>query len=541
MRISHQFKGQNVGREIDSSLPIAFLLPNKAGGMLYFDARKDKTQYYTNIKGKTVKVLHDINASGNVVGVSHKLHSIAITRKEDEHELFVPHYLNGLVIKSNAQNPLQLVLELKHVKDSDKKEHSVEQKQGRVIIRSTSEAGEIYTAIQGDNLAYEHSKENTEGNSRILLDILSTKMSLAVADNENDAIMLTNHIFTNEQKIKEIQEKYSASSRKFNDPEAELAYACALNCIDHAIMPANSPGQSPFFSEVTGHHKAIASHAFLLEGEFKAVKKMLLDEVELQSKRLMQGTASFEEAAWPMLLLGRMLNNLCASGKLYNYFSKEELKETAIKIVEIAELAEQAHVEKSMSEPAKLESEALMLSIYDLAFALTKAEKFGEAEKKLREEAKAHILGDIAEVQLRGHAKKEDVKSVFLAAYTYPLMLSKEGWKETFDTLLGMMHDSFDTLQSKMLKDTGEETLKLDLFGLKSLAAIVLARTDAERYEKRVNEIMRDSISNVLYKGVVGRPSSSFVQDADPETEAIIEDAHVLNNALFLEMLRECS
>ena len=120
MKLRHQLKEHNAEREVEASSPLGFLISNKAGGMLFFDARRDRTQFYATVDGKPLKIVHNLAASGKVTSVSHKFHSLEIKRQADTHELFVPHYMNALLISSKADEPLRLVMELKELNEAGK-------------------------------------------------------------------------------------------------------------------------------------------------------------------------------------------------------------------------------------------------------------------------------------------------------------------------------------------------------------------------------------------------------------------------------------
>jgi hypothetical protein len=252
---------------------------------------------------------------------------------------------------------------------------------------------------------------------------------------------------------------------------------------------------------------------------------------------LIEGSNSFEDVAWPMLLFGKLLNNICVKGKLYSYFTSDEVKEAAFKIAQIVSVVKETRGEKA----GGIEPDVLLLSMYDLAYALTKSEQYRESENELRTRSLNDIMAKLVEAKDRGHVLQEDARAIFMAAYIYPILMSNEEWIKCFDILLEAMHHTFEIFKSKMRQEMAEGPLKLELFGLQSLAAIVLNRLDPEHYESNINRILRTSVDEVLYKGIIGRPTSSFDHDADPEKEALIEDAHLLNNALFLEMLRECA
>lgn len=550
MKLKHQFRNQIVEREVHESIPLGFLLSNKIGGILFFDAKKDHTQFYARVDGATVKLLHDINFEGKIRGISNKVHSLAISRDLHDHCFFVPHYMNAILMTFTQDSPFEFVFDLKdidkqHVFDKHSLDkHSVYEKDGRVIVKSSSQDGhQLYTAIQGSKLFYEVRK-NT---ALFTMDVMSRKVSVAVAGSEDKAIAEANYLFENEQKIRSIQEKYLSSGAEFRDPETALAYACVLNGIDHMLLPDQSKEDSvmplPVLSDLTGHHVSIAMHAMLLENEFGIAKKTLLSEIDIQHENLEQGKSGFEEAAWPVMMTGRLMNQLCARKKLYTYFSPDEVKKFAEKIARLTNLTKEKHTKNGFifadDDRNKLEHQALMLSVYDLAFALTKDPTYSDAEARLKSKVQKMMHEMLLSVK-EGKLDVHDVISFFMTAYIYPLLWGKEAWTSLFDTLLDKMHNNFGVLKSKMVEDR-QTTLDLELFGLASMAATVLYRVDPEHYELQVNQLMKMTINDALYYGIIGRPSSSFDHDVNPETDTVIQNRHLLNNALFLEMIRECA
>jgi hypothetical protein len=549
MRLKHQFRDQNVEREVSDGVPLGFLLPNKMGGMLFFDAGKDQAQYYARLNSSTIRIIQDMNFESAVVGLNNRFHSLEIEREDQEHELFVPHYMNAVMLKSKKGMPMELVFNLH---DIEKKKSiaidSIYEKQGRVIVSSSTPDNEpLFIALQGENLFYDHRSD--KGSTS--MDVVSPRVALAVAASEEEAIVSANHLFENEQRIKSIQENCISTKSRFADPEATLAYACALNGMDHMFMHDKESEDGtitpiPQFSNVTKNHMSIAVYSMLLEGEFGIAKKALMSEMNSLHDRLAEGNIGFDEAAWPMFLFGKLLNMLCTRGKLYDYFSKDDVTRAATKALRLAKSMNEGFSTDGEGVKAKgganLESHALMLSVLDLAYALTKSEEYKQAEHILKDKTRVMLLnGSMPSINENNALSREDVMSVFLTAYIYPVLLSDEEWRDCFDNLLDKMHNNFQTLQSKMAPISFNAPLELELFGLASLAAIVLNRIDPEHYEKQINQVLRTAVTDVLYKGIIGRPSSAFSEQAEPDKKAVIENTHLLNNALFLEMIKECA
>ncbi len=535
MRVSHQLREKKVQKEVNTRL--GAFLSNKIGGMLFFDSDKDLTQYYARINNRTIKTLHNLEVEGKIKGVSHKFHSIGIERDAHEHELFVPHYMNSFMITSKKEEPFRLALELKDVEDGNvMTDHEVAEKQGRIIITSASDRGKVYTAIQGADLKYDYKKKP------LAIEVMSPRIALAFSDNEEDALASANHLFMNEQKIKDMQEKCIPSSAKFDDEETAMAYACVLNSTDYMFFQQKDKLQGvsplPFFSNVASPHTSIATHAMLMDGEFSLVKRSLINELENQYNNTEE--RGFHETAWTMLLLGKFLNTLCGQNKLYKYFTQDEIRGMAQKIVVLTELVKEGQLQEE--DPAeKLESAALVMSICDLAHALTKSGSYLENGEALKSRARSLLKKTMSEIDARGSVTEEEFKSISLAAYTHPVLLDHDEWKACFDKLLGLMHNNLDVFKGKMITARAQEPIELELFGLKSLAAIVFAKLDKEHYSPQISQILKEAVEEVLYKGIIGRPTSAYDHTTDVENETLIENKHLLNNALFLEMVRECT
>ncbi|MBW2972567.1 hypothetical protein KY359_06025 [Candidatus Woesearchaeota archaeon] len=552
MRLKHQLGDHKIEREVNPGVPVGFFISNKIGGMLFFDAKNDTTQYYARIAGNTIKVINDINIEGSIIGVANLFHSLEIEREQHRHELFAPYYTNGMIIRSRTEGPLQVVMGAKDLAtSSESSQHSVSERGGRVIIRSahpsSQEGSYIYTAVQGEELRYDHDIKS--GSKVFNLGLFSPRIAIAMSDSEEEAIATANHIFNNEDKIRSMQEGYICPATRFSDPEAALAYACVLNATDHLFFPdekkKNTLSPVPHFTDVSGPHMSIAAHALVTDGEFSIVKRTLLTELEQKHILARQGNSNFEDIAWPVMLFGRLLNRLCSENKLYSYFSRDEISTAAARIDAVTRILAQRYGDGvsvlNTEHGTRPESNALMISLYNLAYAFTRSHDHLESERALVDKTRGMIFSIVADMRVKGSASNAEVNSLFLSAYIHPLLLSEKEWKDCFDTLLESIHHSFGTLHSKIISGKNDNPLELEHFGIASLAALVLNRLDSERYESDINKILRNAISDVLYKGLIGRPTSAFDHGAGNEKSTLVKNAHLLNNALFLEMLRECA
>jgi hypothetical protein len=120
-----------------------------------------------------------------------------------------------------------------------------------------------------------------------------------------------------------------------------------------------------------------------------------------------------------------------------------------------------------------------------------------------------------------------------MTAYIYPALMQNEEWKKCFDSIMtdGLKYDS---------DNISLGAIDLEPFGMSCVSATVLHRLDAEHYKDHINSVIDESVDRTLYGGLVGRPTTNG-KEAAGNKKGIIQDTHLLNNAFFLEMLRECA
>jgi len=523
MRISHQFKDYCTERDISDSAPLSFFIPNKIGGMLFLDAKNDEMQYYAKIGGTVFKIIDNINSEGKITAVKNRLHTLEIDRNDKKTEVFVPYFTNSMLIKS--QQPMQINLDMKETEGKIQRKCTVTEKGGRILVKSEKPNGKgaVFMAIQGENLKYDHDKKKNVSS----VYIYSPRISMSVSDNEEHAIKSADHMFSTEQEIRKVQDKYLDHSKQFKSPEHAIAYSCVLNGTDGIFSQQNSEEPTVetegFFSNASRTHKTIAAASVFMEGEFQSAKQALLGEVK---KHLLIEDFDMAEAAWSTILFGRFLNNLCKAGQMKEYFSSNEIKDLAESIHKLAFMIRKEHKGNQQSYTS-IDNHALVLSVNDLAYALTKSGVHIENDPALRDLLRNSLK------QKQTSSINSDIGEIFMTAYIYPALMQNEEWKKCFDGILtnGLKYDS---------DNISLGAIDLEPFGMSCISATVLHRMDAEHYKDHISGIVDESVERTLYNGLVGRPTRNG-KEAAGNKKGIIQDTHLLNNAFFLEMLRECA
>jgi len=137
--------------------------------------------------------------------------------------------------------------------------------------------------------------------------------------------------------------------------------------------------------------------------------------------------------------------------------------------------------------------------------------------------------------------------NVFLAAYLYPKLLSKEEWAQCFDNILPKLWLSWgglatiDQTDSRFINShTGENSASYhngdSWFYLNNLAALVLHRTDQKRFQKYIDQIIAASTRDILWQGAIGQHSE--VSSAS-KLESSGCFAQAWSAAMYIELIEE--
>lgn len=204
---------------------------------------------------------------------------------------------------------------------------------------------------------------------------------------------------------------------------------------------------------------------------------------------------------------------------------------------------------------ARIEIQAMRLNMYKLAASLAKrrSEKnlYMKMEKEMKEKVRKRFFD--GKMLYDGYCprKKEIDKSIrpniFIAAYIYPDLLSKEEWKKCFDDALKALWLPWGGLSTLSKDDddfheihTGEDARSYhqgdSWFYLNNLVALVLHRFDSERYAFHIDKIMQASKEELMWKGAIGC-HGEVSSSKELKSEGCANQAW--SNAMYLEAVEE--
>ncbi|MFA6376185.1 MAG: amylo-alpha-1,6-glucosidase [Candidatus Paceibacterota bacterium] len=204
---------------------------------------------------------------------------------------------------------------------------------------------------------------------------------------------------------------------------------------------------------------------------------------------------------------------------------------------------------------AGIEIQALRLNMYALAadFAADKKQKahYLELEKNLKNDTRMLFFDgkNLADRFDVGNNKLDLAArpNIFLAAYIYPDLLSKNEWTAVFENALGKLWLDWGGLSTIDKSDPrycgcdrGENPAAYhngdSWFWVNNIAAIVLSRVDKNRFKDYIEKIFEASKNDILWNGAIG--CASEISSAQSyESSGCPNQAW--SNATFLELCAE--
>jgi glycogen debranching enzyme len=296
----------------------------------------------------------------------------------------------------------------------------------------------------------------------------------------------------------------------------------------------------PWFFQFWSRDSAISLKALIDSGEYKAVKEILHEillrmdsegNIKAASSYKIQETLNSADAlGWLCLRLSQLVSLLSSKGILRKYISKKEEKEIISRIENAVFLTEKFRTKDSFavngpnetwmdtdfgndSRPgARIEIQALRLALYRLAFELTKKKKFRESENNLKELVyKKFWNGNYLNDGLDDQAVRPNV---FLAAYIYPGLLSKDEWIRCFSSVIPALWlewgglSSIDKSSSLFCSEyTGQNNRSYhrgdSWFWINNYAALVMAVLGSGNFRQNKEKIIEASCEEILWKGML--------------------------------------
>jgi glycogen debranching enzyme len=381
------------------------------------------------------------------------------------------------------------------------------------------------------------------------------KIVISAALNKNKAVMDAKKILKERTRVLQKQAEYSAKSCLVRAPmprRISLAYQCACHSLD--ALSVNDSGLYagiPWFYQFWVRDEAVSCNALKIVGKKDLAKNILKRHLSSFSKKQMPlayGSHSLRTADGPGWVALRYFQNA-------DLFSKIDQKKAGL-LLKNAFAAVKKSMDNGLVVNGPLETwmdtsagndvrDGARIEIQALALALAKG--IGEKEFCQTLEQRVRETFWNGSYLQDGSGDSTIRPNVFIAAYAYPELLSREQWEKCFDTVLPRLWlpwgglSSIDT-SNELFTDhyTGQDNVSYhrgdSWFWLNNLAALVLYRTNAAKYKQVIEKIIEASSHEILELGAIGHHAEVSSARALSSNGCV---SQAWSSAMFIELCNE--
>jgi len=568
MKLSYSIGKTKIEKDVDKA---SFMLTNRIGGYAYFsNAPSSRYQgFFFNDNLKMFKVIENISLTTKTPIKAFKNKFCSVEREYDNgviESFFTPLNSNSLIYGLNDENEIDVALDVKESYDNREfgRIYNIEVEGDKLVVAFTkrtnlsedeSEGKEeyaLYLVIKPDKLNYElidewqkrvYSDDKKRGSlpyERHVYSALRLKAKdfvFSVSRDRAKAIKEAAKIFESRNKLKKQQErsinkliKENSIIKNIKNNETRLAYISALNSLGSLRVKTKREeglfAGLPWFFQLWARDELISLKG-LSSLDSSTVKNILmryffnLKQGKLSNKYPEGDVASSDGVGWLYFRTKEAIDK-----KIFNKNEVKKIKDILKENIDILiknntndELAvcneKETWMDTLARDGALIELQALRLFMYKFLFELTKNKKYKELEDKLKDKSRERFWN--GKYLIDGLGGKIIRPNLFIAAYIYPELLSKEEWSKCFENVLPRLFVDWGGLTTIDQTDslftshhTGEDSKSYhngdSWFWINNLAAIVLSRVDKKRFNNHIEKILNASLIIVIFEAPCSRP-----------------------------------
>ncbi|MBW2978161.1 hypothetical protein KY331_04915 [Candidatus Woesearchaeota archaeon] len=542
-----------------------FLLTNKIGGYFLSGIKSRYSGLFLRDSENMFKVIDEIKIIGNNV----------------KPVLFMPHGYNSLVYELGKLRTIELLLDCRGSYDISEwgRFYEIFEEQGKIIVKGIKKEGDVelvlYLVIDKQNVVFSKTEKWVkkkyifdkkrkshpyEWHVFSALKLKSRRIVFSVGKDKDEVIKENNFVCSNLVKLKKKQELYYKklfSGIKLKNKKIETAYKHAVSSLDnlscniHGVegIYAGLPWFFQFWSRdelislsgLVNKRKAkkilisyldcIVRDGRLLNFRFPGSDKTNADGIGWLFKRLEGVNLNKKETAVVVKKLKFSIDNI--KGHL--------MKDGLIHSRELETWMDTNWMDDTR-EGFRIEIQAMFLFMLKLAYKLTKDKKYKKEEEQMRLLVRDKFWdGKILADGLNDFTVRPNL---FIAAYFYPELLTKEEWSLCFQYALSRLwldwgglatisknHHLFCKLYSGELPRSYHRGDSW--FWLNDLAALVMLRNDPNRFKKYIDKIVNASVKDI-FEGIFGS-HSELSSAKELRHEGCLCQAW--SNAMFIELV----
>lgn len=574
MQVLHTLGDVSVSKNV--ARDVAFLLGNKNCGYVYFSTGKNSRYegVFLQLKGRLYRVVAHLGLGKKPDKIVNRFHSVETHSLGNKEKFFMPDDLNSAVYELEKADWVDVSLDVRESYDtSGSTSYEILKADESITVRCNKKGSEFFVSIRAENPEYEVigrfdsvlNERDQERNSPPYempvyraLRIKSKIIVISFSDDRETAVNESDYVFKNLEDISRKKETHFKGIRgKAVEEKIQMAYNCCINSLDQLTASDRILAGLPWFFQSWTRDELIS----LKNVEDKLKRTILLrdlghvlDDGRIPNIIPNSDVGSADAVGWLFKRIGDSL--YIFNSKERNFSIKDGLIESVMRLNEShvkdllvynkpKETWMDSYYKEDGREGARIEIQALLLCMYSLGYRLTRNWKFQQLEQFLREKIKERFWDNN---YLKDGLDDSRVRpNVFIAAYLYPELLTREEWVTCFENILPKLWcvwgglstiDKEDPLYCK--HSTGEDPRSYhhgdSWYFLNNMAALVLHRTDPNRFQKYIDAIVAASTEDILWQGMIAH-HSEISSAAEQRAEGC--GAQAWSAAMYIEMVNE--
>ncbi len=603
MKIIHSFDNKTVEKEIDEHENVGFLLTNGLGGYAAF-AKENKSRFngwFVSFGHKVYKILDDIIVaeSGKINALNNKFYKATWDCDKNSENAYVPYQYNAFVYELSQKSVLEITLDIKesydsrsfgrnyeiftedgltfikYIKNKNWNEDKSEEKEYEMFVAIKTDGDKIEEVNQWPRKHYEYDeKRNSLPFDRYIykaLNITGKKIVFSASLDKETARSEALFVFENTDKLQKEDAnriKMLEEQNAISDEEINISYLAAKNSLDSLLVQDGKKfgvyAGLPWFFHFWTSDEAISLKSIAKIDE-TAAKKILFRDMEYINKDgkmydinyekiLHQYSLNIDSPGWLFKRAGELLekgniNKKHIKDKLV--FTIDSLRKNYMKnnliVCEVGETWMDTFYAGDARNGARIEIQALMLSMYHLAAEITENIQYKIWEDELKESVRKNFWN--GKIIADGHGDLTIRPNVFIAYYIYPGLFTELEWTACFKEMLPALWLDWGGLAtidkgSSLFFDTytGQDSESYhrgdSWYWINNLAAIVLYRLNSKEFGNYISSLLERSAEELLWHGYAGHlaelSSAKAARSEGAWTQA-------WSAALYMEALNEIS
>jgi glycogen debranching enzyme len=559
------------------------VLGNSNGGFAWLHASESRYQgVFFRLGEKVFKTVADFSVGAPLRAVTNNLWGVRRDYEGVSQRLVMPRNSNSLIVEFSSPAKMDLLLDCKMIDDNREwgRYYEVKKEKDCIVVSyrkkndsrdNSNDKSEyaVYLAIAGSpdftpmqnwieqKYAYDESR-NSPPYSRWVFNagsLAGQKFVVSAALSKQKAVSEARKVLKSCSALVSRQADCVAKACRVKAPmpkRISLAYQCACNSLDAlSVDDEGLYAGIPWFYQFWVRDEAVSCNALRMIGKGELAKNILQRHLSSLSKKQMPlayGEHSLKTADGPGWVALRYFQNAGLFSKIgqkkANLFLKNAfgVVKNSIRNGLVVNGPLETWMDTSagndVRDGARIEIQALALA---LAKGLGEKEFCQTLEQRVRETFwnGSYLYDGLNDATIR--------PNVFIAAYAYPELLSREQWEKCFDTVLPRLWlpwgglSSIDT-SNELFTDhyTGQDNVSYhrgdSWFWLNNLAALVLYRTNAAKYKQVIEKIIEASSHEILELGAIGHHAEVSSARALSSNGCV---SQAWSSAMFIELCNE--